>query len=220
MAPRAVAAGAASPNPEVMKFGYEHEEEDADDFPQAGGDARLGEVDPDRDLYPQCIVWTPIHGCTWCFPFVGHMGIATSHGEVWEFMGGGATRAPSGGLSFGPVCRYLQLGSRWVSKGTWDQGVQAGIKRVNGNMHGACVSNCHSFVAECLHEMQYAGIPFWSWLSYLLAIWTFVAGRFVSPPRTLVYVIPCVIACAFMYFTFFSGNGSSPRGSAAVSSGR
>merc|ERR1719221_748215 len=74
------------------------------------------DIVPERDSYPQCIVWTPIHGCTWCFPFIGHMGIGLSNGEVWEFMGFGATRAPEGGLSFGPVCRYIQLGSSGVKK--------------------------------------------------------------------------------------------------------
>ena len=24
-----------------------------------------------QDLYPCCIVWTPIPACTWCFPFIG-----------------------------------------------------------------------------------------------------------------------------------------------------
>eukprot|EP00438_Fugacium_kawagutii_P035927 Skav228000 [mRNA] locus=scaffold390:386221:390830:- [translate_table: standard] len=44
----------------------------------------------------------------------------------------------------------------------------------------------HSFVADCLHEMRYAGIPCWNWLSYVLAIWVFVLGHFTTCPRTAV----------------------------------
>eukprot|EP00927_Polykrikos_kofoidii_P076217 TRINITY_DN7301_c0_g1_i1.p1 TRINITY_DN7301_c0_g1~~TRINITY_DN7301_c0_g1_i1.p1 ORF type:complete len:226 (-),score=21.73 TRINITY_DN7301_c0_g1_i1:98-736(-) len=158
-------------------------------------------IDVDRDLFPRCIVWTPIHGCTWCFPFVGHMGIATERGEVWEFMGGGATPAPKGGLSFGPVCRYVQLNRGWIRRGgSWDAGIANGIKRVQNNPHGACVSNCHTFVAECLHEMRYGGIPCWNWLSYLLAIWIFFFGKFTTCPRSTLYIIPCCVAIVGIYF--------------------
>ncbi|CAK9008838.1 unnamed protein product [Durusdinium trenchii] len=176
-----------------------------------------GQVDVDQDLYPLCIVWTPIHGCTWCFPFVGHMGIGTADGQVMEFMGFGATKAPRGGLSFGPVCRYVQLSTRKVRKGTWDDAIHtATIKecfsnrdfatgplfdpQVEGRPHGGCISNCHSFVADCLHEMRYAGVPCWNWLSYVLAVWVFVFGHFTTCPRTAVYVIPVAFVLAILYF--------------------
>merc|ERR1712151_920429 len=102
-------------------------------------------------------------------------------------MGGmGASRAPSGGLSFGPVCRYVQLSSAGVKKiieprnhkeqamTSWDRAVRRGIEEVADNGHGCCVSNCHTFVAVCLNEMEYGGIKCWHWLSYLLAVWVFV----------------------------------------------
>ena len=155
-----------------------------------------GEVDVEEDLYPCCIVWTPIPGCTWCFPFIGHMGIGTSEGQVMEFMGFGATKAPKGGLSFGPVCRYVQLKKDRVRKGTWDDAIHSAMAKASGRPHGACISNCHSFVADCLHEMRYAGIPCWNWLSYVLALWIFVFGQFTTCPRTTVYLIPVVIALA------------------------
>ena len=53
--------------------------------------AKFGDVpiDPATDCYPFCIVWTDFKLCTWCFPFVGHMGIGDSKGQVHEFMGFG-----------------------------------------------------------------------------------------------------------------------------------
>ncbi|CAE7370349.1 TMEM222 [Symbiodinium natans] len=143
-----------------------------------------GAVDVSQDLYPYCIVWTPIPGCTWCFPFIGHMGIGTSTGQVWEFMGFGATKAPRGGLSFGPVCRYVQLSPKAVRRGTWDDAIEAGLQKVSGRPHGACISNCHSFVADCLHEMRYGGVPCWNWLSYVLAIWLFIFAAQLHLPGT------------------------------------
>mmetsp|Transcript_70388 Transcript_70388/g.153442 ORF Transcript_70388/g.153442 Transcript_70388/m.153442 type:complete len:204 (-) Transcript_70388:198-809(-) len=166
------------------------------------------QVDPANDRYPQCIVWTPIHGCTWCFPFIGHMGIGMSNGEVWEFMGMGATRAPEGGLSFGPVCRYVQLSSRWVQSGmSWDEGVKRGIRKCSDRFHGACVNNCHTFVADCLHEMRYAGVPCWNWLSYLLAVWIFFFGHFVTCFRSTSYLVPCIVVIGGIFF-LTSGRGS------------
>lgn len=184
--------------PATYEMQFSGEGGDCDDFDLLP-DADAGSVEVDKDLYPQCIVWTPIPGCTWCFPFIGHMGIGTTKGEVLEFMGFGASRAPRGGLSFGPVCRYLPLSASLVTRGTWDQGVANAAKKVRGNPHGACVSNCHTFVAEALHEMRYAGIPCWNWLSYLLAVWVFLLGRFTTIPRTACYAIPCSIAVAIIF---------------------
>mmetsp|Transcript_58875 Transcript_58875/g.137975 ORF Transcript_58875/g.137975 Transcript_58875/m.137975 type:complete len:202 (-) Transcript_58875:26-631(-) len=162
-----------------------------------------GVVDVSQDLYPYCIVWTPIPGCTWCFPFIGHMGIGTSTGQVLEFMGFGATKAPRGGLSFGPVCRYVQLSVKAVRRGTWDGGIEAAMQKASGRPHGACISNCHTFVANCLHEMRYGGVPCWNWLSYMLAFWLFMFGHFTTCPRTTVYIVPVVIALAVIFFMYF-----------------
>lgn len=178
------------------------------------------EVCVEKDLFPQCIVWTPIHGCTWCFPFIGHMGIGKSNGEVWEFMGLGASRAPEGGLSFGPVCRYLQLSSRGVSRVVkprndlekdmtpWDRAMEKAIEKVAGYGHGGCISNCHTFVALCLHEMEYGGIRCWNWMSYVLAVWVFVMGKFTTTVRTMVYAVPSAIAI-FLIFVFFNSSKGS-----------
>lgn len=37
------------------------------------------------DKYPMCIVWSPIPFLTWILPFVGHLGITTSDGEINDF---------------------------------------------------------------------------------------------------------------------------------------
>ncbi|CAJ1330673.1 unnamed protein product [Effrenium voratum] len=132
--------------------------------------------------------------------FSSHMGIGTESGQVMEFMGFGATKAPKGGLSFGPVCRYVQLSARGVRRGTWDDAIRAAAAKASGRPHGACISNCHSFVADCLHEMRYGGVPCWNWLSYTLAIWVFFLGRFTTCPRTTVFLVPVAIALTVIFF--------------------
>mmetsp|Transcript_34204 Transcript_34204/g.78006 ORF Transcript_34204/g.78006 Transcript_34204/m.78006 type:complete len:200 (-) Transcript_34204:25-624(-) len=177
--------------------------------PHAGGSrtAPEGGVSVERDIWPRCIVWTWIPGCTHCTAgVVGHMGIGTSDGEIWEFLGGGASKGPrGGGLAFGPVLRYVQLSDKYVTRGTWDEGIQETIRKWEGTMHGVCVSNCHSFVADCLHEMRYFGFPCWRWLSYLLALWIWLGGRCPTVSRGVcACLVPVLIAlsmfCMYMMF--------------------
>lgn len=44
-------------------------------------------LDHDLHRYPFCLVWTPIPLLTWIFPFIGHLGIATSQGVIRDFAG-------------------------------------------------------------------------------------------------------------------------------------
>ncbi|KAF1327897.1 Transmembrane protein, partial [Globisporangium splendens] len=37
-------------------------------------------VDPAKQRFPFCIVWSPIPVLTWVLPFIGHLGIADSKG--------------------------------------------------------------------------------------------------------------------------------------------
>lgn len=45
------------------------------------------QIDYDTHRYPFCLVWTPIPLITWLFPFIGHMGIASSKGIIRDFAG-------------------------------------------------------------------------------------------------------------------------------------
>jgi Protein of unknown function (DUF778) len=39
------------------------------------------DIDPARQRYPYCIVWSPLPVITWFFPFIGHTGVADSAGK-------------------------------------------------------------------------------------------------------------------------------------------
>jgi hypothetical protein len=81
-------------------------------------------------------------------------------------------------------------------QGTWDEGVQAAVEKWHGRMHGACVSNCHSFVADCLHEMRYAGIE--------RGYFPFGVGEDASCD-IYIYMYICVYmyTCIFVMLTYF-----------------
>jgi hypothetical protein len=44
-------------------------------------------VQPEKDHFPLCIVWTPLPLLTWFVPFIGHVGITTSRGTIHDFAG-------------------------------------------------------------------------------------------------------------------------------------
>lgn len=39
------------------------------------------------DEHACCILWSPLPPITWIFPFIGHLGIATSEGVANDFQG-------------------------------------------------------------------------------------------------------------------------------------
>eukprot|EP00930_Biecheleria_cincta_P052963 TRINITY_DN38275_c0_g1_i1.p1 TRINITY_DN38275_c0_g1~~TRINITY_DN38275_c0_g1_i1.p1 ORF type:complete len:199 (+),score=31.77 TRINITY_DN38275_c0_g1_i1:51-647(+) len=142
--------------------------------------AGAADFDSSRGVYPSCIVWTWLPGCTQCTAgIVGHMGITNSSGEVWEFVGLGASKNDRE-LAFGPIMRYIPLSQRFVWRGTVDEGIQRAIDKYT---HLGChpLNNCHCFVAACLHEMRVLGFPFWNCFWWLLAVMVWVTGFF--PPR-------------------------------------
>ena len=47
---------------------------------------RVG-VNHTRQLYPYCIVWSPLGPITWFCPFIGHTGIGDSTGIIHDFAG-------------------------------------------------------------------------------------------------------------------------------------
>jgi len=53
----------------------------------SSGGPPAGPVDPARNRYPYCIVWSPLPPITWLLPFIGHTGICDSEGVIWDFAG-------------------------------------------------------------------------------------------------------------------------------------
>ena len=68
---------------------------------------KMAKVDHDLQRYPHSIVWTPIPCLTWLFPFIGHLGIATTEGIIRDFAGPYYVSADN--MAFGAPTKYWTL---------------------------------------------------------------------------------------------------------------
>ncbi len=67
----------------------------------------FAKVDPLRERYPFCVVWTPIPVLSWILPMVGHVGICDSQGIIHDFAGSYFISEDS--MLFGDPVKYWDL---------------------------------------------------------------------------------------------------------------
>ncbi|XP_071499840.1 transmembrane protein 222-like [Diadema antillarum] len=146
-------------------------------------------IDHKRMRYPFCIVWTPIPLLTWLFPFVGHMGIATSNGIIRDFAG--PYYVSEDDMAFGRPTRYWVLDAGDAKPGSWDMSVHEASEEYKTRMHHLCCDNCHSHVAMALNLMNYKSSS--SWNMVRLAVYTFIFGKYVGLAGVLKTWLPSVI---------------------------
>ncbi len=108
-------------------------------------------IDPARNRYPFCIVWSPLPPITWFLPFIGHTGICDSEGIIWDFAGPytiGKER-----MAFGTPTRYIPLNPSLARSCSWDIAVTTANREYSKRMHNLFCDNCHSHVAYALNTM-------------------------------------------------------------------
>lgn len=135
-------------------------------------------IDPRRDRFPFCIVWTPLPVLSWLFPLIGHMGIALSSGVIRDFAGHYTVLEDN--MAFGKPTKYWQLDPELVDGGVqaWDRGVTEASDIYKGRMHNYCCDNCHSHVATALNLMGYKDKKCWTMVSVAFLI--LIYGKYVS----------------------------------------
>jgi len=74
--------------------------------PVAVGDRSLA-IDSENARFPFCIVWTPLPLISWLLPFIGHTGVATSHGIIHDFAGPYTVSIDD--LAFGETHKYIRI---------------------------------------------------------------------------------------------------------------
>jgi len=136
-------------------------------------------IDIDKHRFPFCIVWTPIPLITWMFPFIGHMGIATSTGAIRDFAG--SYFVSEDNMAFGSPTKFLQLEINKVPGGVsaWDRSVQEASEEYKSHAHNLFVDNCHSHVALAMNNMNYPGKRNWNMVN--LCWHLLIKGKYVSP---------------------------------------
>lgn len=71
------------------------------------------QIDPKRDRFPFCVVWTPLPVLSWLIPFIGHIGICREDGVILDFAGPNFVCVDN--FAFGAVTRYLQIDAKVCS---------------------------------------------------------------------------------------------------------
>jgi hypothetical protein len=177
----------------------------------------LTKIDPARERYPHCVVWTPIPVLSWLFPMIGHMGICDSQGIIHDFAGPYYISEDS--MLFGNPVKYwdltpylaakrdalYNLDASVVSK-EYDQALGTTTDYFRQTqMYNFFTNNCHSFVA---YVMEAAGIGKGSWNMCKLTLFMMIFGRYVSIGRFLKAHLPCLVLWAMVFFIVRLGEQS------------
>ncbi|CAG5109115.1 Similar to TMEM222: Transmembrane protein 222 (Homo sapiens) [Cotesia congregata] len=135
-------------------------------------------IEPARKKFPFCIVWTPIPFLTYFFPFIGHMGIATSAGVIRDFAG--PYHVSEDNMAFGKPTKYWQLDYSRARGGLagWDAAVSEASDIYKKKMHNLFCDNCHSHVATALNLMNYDNSSNWNMVK--LAFFMLIKGKYVG----------------------------------------
>ena len=153
------------------------------------------DITPPR-LFPMCIVWVPIPFVTWLLPFVGHLGIGRADGTILDFLG--PYHVQVGNFGFGHPVRYWKIDPTQSSayrpsddksvEEWWDEELEHSAMFFRTLFYNFCGTNCHSFVAFFLNQIDYRSSTQWN--SVLLACILFFRGRYVSTIAVLKAWVP------------------------------
>lgn len=113
-------------------------------------------IDPDNNLFPFCIVWTPLSIITILFPLIGHTGICTSDGIIYDY--GGDQLLFQDGLQFNYPAKYVPLEAppnQLVKE--WNETVINKKYAYSNTKYNLMYNNCHSYCAYVLNQMKYKG---------------------------------------------------------------
>lgn len=112
-------------------------------------------INPQKNRYPYCIVWTPIPFLTYLIPSIGHTGIANSEGIIHDFAASFYVNIDE--MSFGKPTKYYQLDLDEREKYEFDKAIEKGDLKYNQEVHNLFWNNCHSHVAYVLNQIKYKG---------------------------------------------------------------
>ena len=133
-------------------------------------------LDMKKQRFPYCMVWTPLPCITWIFPSIGHVGICTSKGIIYDFAGPYYVSVNE--MAFGNPTKYilLDLDSREFDE--YDKAIEEGTRDYNNQCYSFCFNNCHSYVARCLNKLKYKGKTGYTMVHVW---WLFITkGKFLS----------------------------------------
>ncbi|XP_012275729.1 transmembrane protein 222 [Orussus abietinus] len=157
-------------------------------------------IDPEKQRFPFCIVWTPIPILSYLIPLLGHIGIATSSGIIRDFAGPYVVQEDN--MAFGQPTKYWQLKHTSVSGSAqaWDAAISEAAEVYKTRMHNLCCDNCHSFVALALNLMNYNNSRTWNMCSVGLSMT--IHGKHIGLAGFLKTWLPFVVIVMGLFILF------------------
>ncbi|KAE8718494.1 Protein RTE1-HOMOLOG [Hibiscus syriacus] len=177
------------------------------------------DIDPRRERFPCCIVWTPLPVLSWFIPIIGHVGICREDGTILDFAGPNFVCVDH--FPFGPVARYLQINKdkecsisphSSALKGdvesqlddprreplTWDDALQKSTMEFQHRAYSLFTCNCHSFVANNLNRL---GFRSGGWNVVTIVLLVLLKGQWVNRVGFLRSFLPfVVVSCLGLVF--------------------
>ncbi|CAG9576692.1 conserved hypothetical protein [Leishmania major strain Friedlin] len=166
-------------------------------------------IDPVRERYPFCIVWSPIPVLSWILPFVGHTAVCDSQGRIYDFQG--AYRIGQDRMLFGNPVKYWDVSRDYIPSfynadqqnsaereeavkrevAAYDAALMSTISHFRQTeVYNFFTNNCHSFVAASMNEQQlkkqHMGMV-------SIAIGMMTRGRYISVSRFMQAHLPSIL---------------------------
>lgn len=170
----------------------------------------LEEIDPKKEKFPCCLVWTPLPVVSWLAPFIGHVGICQEDGAILDFSGSNFINVDD--FAFGAVARYLQLDreqccfppnlsghtckngyghAEYGTSITWDDALQSSMHYFEHKSYNLFTCNCYSFIANCLNRLCYDGSMSWNMINVAALI--LYKGHWVDSMSILRSFLPFIV---------------------------
>ena len=134
------------------------------------------EISIEYNIFPYCLVWTPLPILTLIFPSFGHSGIGDSNGMVHDFTESYIIRFHD--FIFGKPTKYFRLELTGEEITNFDKAIEKGNNKFVDEEYSLFTNNCHSYIAYILNELNYQGRNDYNIFSIW---WMFVRkGKYVS----------------------------------------
>eukprot|EP00033_Pygsuia_biforma_P001219 GCRY01001382.1.p1 GENE.GCRY01001382.1~~GCRY01001382.1.p1 ORF type:complete len:192 (+),score=5.94 GCRY01001382.1:144-719(+) len=154
------------------------------------------QICPSQDLFPYCVVWTPIPLLTWLLPFIGHVGVCSSKGLIHDYAGSFTVSVNN--MAFGKPTRYFKLKQKNIrTKVEYDSALSETATEFEQRTYNFFSNNCHDFVCVILNRLYYSGRR---WGIFLLGATLFFCGSFVSFGRFVQTVLPSILLWGLLLF--------------------
>ncbi|OAO14710.1 hypothetical protein AV274_3621 [Blastocystis sp. ATCC 50177/Nand II] len=144
-----------------------------------------------KEEFKKCLIWSPIWPLTLILPCAGHIAIADSKGNVFDFQGTNAIGKNH--LLFGYPTRVMQMAKPGVDDVEWDRAVYGAIARYSHQVYDFRTNNCHSFAASALNDMSLSDYKGVHWDINPIMMHMFRKGRFLSTGSMLLSWLPSIL---------------------------